>query len=314
MNIRPAFYLSVVVLGLVVGLVVAQRRGGIFDCQANGYSKGSYLAYCDGYHYGDYDHGAFWLHLEPAAERAAARADVLVLGNSRAQIAFTSGAVDAWFERRSRKYFLMGFMYDEPMVFARDVLHRLKPRAKVYVINLDSFFRDELSEPAKFVQTDREAISRYQDKRRWQPVHRAVCGKVPRICGRGEVWYRSGDTGAMTMEDAADLRLPVTESPTIDAAQVAREVMAGESFLADLGVPRSCVLFTLVPRQDAATGTAREIAAALKVEFIAPKMEGLSTRDGSHLDPAGVDRWSAEFLRQAGPALEACLGGAGASP
>jgi hypothetical protein len=311
MKIAPAFYVLIVVTGLVGGLSLAQREGGIFNCQARGYSANRYLAYCAGDHYGDYDHGAFWLDLEPVAQHNAASADALFLGNSRLQVALASRAADEWFGRRSSKYYLMGFMYAEPMVFAHDVLRKLRPRAKLYVINLDSFFRDELSEPARFVQTDRQALSRYREKRDWQPVHSAICGTLARLCGRGEVWYRARDTGALTLEDAKDERLPPTDVTTADAAEVAREVAAAEPFLASLGVPRNCVVFTLVPKPRAPVGTAREIAAALDVTFIAPEIDGLLTRDASHLDAASVDRWSEEFFRQAGPALDACLGNAG---
>jgi hypothetical protein len=314
MKVSPALYLLVVVVGLVAGFALAQRTGGVFACQANGYVANQYLAYCGGNHYGDYDHGAFWLDLEPLAQRNAAAADALFIGNSRLEIALSSPAADEWFERRSSTYYLMGFMYDEPMAFTRDILRKLKPKAKVYVINLDSFFRNELTEPAQFVETDRQALSRYAAKRRWQSVHSAICGKLARLCGRGEAWYRARNTGALTMENAEDLRLPADDIATADPAEVARQVALAEPFVAALGVPRNCVLYTLVPMPHAPVGTAREIAAALHGTFIAPEVGGLMMRDGSHLDEAAVDRWSREFFRQAGPALEACLGSAGSVP
>ena len=308
MRIPAASYVLLIVAGLVGGLSFAQREGGIFSCQAKGYSANHYLAYCAGDHYGDYDHGAFWLDLEPVAQHNAASADALFLGNSRLQVALASHAADDWFRRRSSKYYLMGFMYNEPMLFARDVLAKLRPRARLYVINVDSFFRNELSEPAQFVEADRQALSRYREKRDWQRVHSAICGTLPQICGRGEVWYRARDTGALSLEDAKDSRQPPTDVTTADADDVAREIAAAEPFLADLGVPRSCVIFTLVPRPRAPVGTARAIAAALNVTFIAPEIDGLMTRDASHLDASSVDRWSEEFFRQASPEFDACLG------
>src|SRR5690349_10368332 len=89
-------YVLIVILGLTGGLVYSQRSGGLFTCQAGGYTARHYLAYCEGSRYGDYDHGAFLFDLEPAALEHAAAAEVLFLGNSRMQVAFSSRGTEQW--------------------------------------------------------------------------------------------------------------------------------------------------------------------------------------------------------------------------
>jgi hypothetical protein len=48
------------------------------------------------------------------------------------------------------------------------------------------------------------------------------------------------------------------------------------------------------------------IAEKLGHDLLAPGVEDLSTYDGSHLDEASAERWSAAFLREAGPRIQSC--------
>ena len=78
--------------------------------------------------YGDYEHGAFWFGLEPALDFAS-KADVLFLGNSRMQKAFSTTASADWFSAASAKYYLMGFSYGEHVSFAEMLLDKMHPQA-----------------------------------------------------------------------------------------------------------------------------------------------------------------------------------------
>lgn len=304
---KPATYLLFVVAGLVAGLVLALRSNGLFSCRADGYSPNRYLAYCAGDHYGDYDHGALWFGLQPAVREHVRNADVVILGNSRVQVGLSSPATDAWFAAANSKYYLLGFMFEERMAFAQEILQKLEPKAKVYVINIDSFFRDWLSQPAEFAISDPEALSRYREKKRWQGVHRAICGGFSSLCGNKGAWFRAVETGAFDIDyDSLDAT-PVGEDMVLDEAEVRSEVALAERFLARLNVPRECVLFTLVPYNHTPVAAANAIAAALDVRFVAPQLDGLMTADRAHLDAPSAERWSAEFLREAGPVIKSCL-------
>jgi hypothetical protein len=58
---------------------------------------------------GDYEHGAFEFNLEPTAQNFAKNVDVLFLGNSRLQVAFSTVATTNWFSAASARYYLLGF-------------------------------------------------------------------------------------------------------------------------------------------------------------------------------------------------------------
>lgn len=304
---NPAWYIVTIAIGLVVGLVASQRSAGVFSCQPQA-GASRYIAYCAGAHYGDYDHGAFWFNLEPAALAKASSAQTIFLGNSRMEVAFSTHATEQWFAARSRTYYLLGFMYNEPVGFASALLGRMKPRANSYVINLDYFFRDELSEPADFVVDDPSARARYVNKRRLQHVQGAICGRASIACGNREVWYRRIDNGALEIRDGGLSPTGIDISPPADEAEVMRHVARGRSFLAGLGVVPNCVVFTLSPYSTTPLDLARKVAGALGANLVFPSSVGLRTRDGSHLDEASAEIWSARFFEQAGAVLSACNG------
>jgi len=300
-------YIAVVALAAFLAMVGQFRTGNIFACPAQGYGTDRYLAYCQGEHYGDYDHGAFWFGLEPAADASLRNAQVIFLGNSRLQWALSTPDTARWFDTVHARYYLFGFDYDETYPFEAGILQRLKPHAKVYVINLDAFFRNSPSAPARLVMQDRDALRRYEAKRLWQPIHRFTCATLPALCGNQVAFFRSRATGGYFGVPGPLLRVAVSQDPVVDDARVAQGVASGAAFLVGLPVPRSCVITTLVPTNRAEYATAAAIAARLQTRFVSPVVAGLYTADGSHLDSASARRWSQAFLEQAGAQIEGCL-------
>src|ERR1700678_2716127 len=72
---RPAIYTCAIVAAIFLAYAYHLRTYTVFACQADGYSTDRYIAYCNGGGYGDYEHGAFWFDLEPAAQDFAKNAD-----------------------------------------------------------------------------------------------------------------------------------------------------------------------------------------------------------------------------------------------
>src|SRR5271167_4998091 len=128
--IQPMLYTIVILLAVFGTYVRKFRNESIFACQATLYSSDRYLASCNGTHYADYEHGAFAFDLEPEAENFARDADVLFLGNSRLQFAFSTSATTDWFSAASARYYLLGFTYYENMLFAEELLRKIRPQAK----------------------------------------------------------------------------------------------------------------------------------------------------------------------------------------
>lgn len=310
-NRRPGLYLSFVLTVTLGVSVYSCREQSLFACPVSGYGADGYLAYCDAGGYGDYDYGAFWFGLEPNALSAATEADVLFLGNSRMQFGLSSPLTDAWFEAVGEHYYLLGFAYNGNYRFAEPLIQRLQPKAQVYVINLDLFFEEEETPPARTVMHDSSAPARYRRKRFWQTVHTSVCSRVRMVCSRDPAFFRSRTTGAWRLAGGETVfrSAPVSYDSMVDERTVEAYAKSGERFLSALPARAGCQILTTIPTVDTPIGTARAVASRLGRNLIVPELSGLTTFDESHLDTASAERWSRAFFETAGPQIHACLDG-----
>ena len=98
---RLMIYICVLLVASIGAYGYGIRTRTIFACQADGYSADRYVAYCNGANYADYEHGAFQFNLEPSVQDSVRNADVLFLGNSRTQVAFSTAPTEQWFSANS---------------------------------------------------------------------------------------------------------------------------------------------------------------------------------------------------------------------
>jgi hypothetical protein len=309
---RPSIYILIVLSTLAACYFYRLRTEFIFACQATGYSSDRYLAYCEATNYGDYEHGAFWFNQEPEAKSLAAKADVLFLGNSRTQFALSTTATARWFSSTSASYYLLGFIGWENSIFARALLQKIKPRAKVYVINIDGFFQPTEAAIGKTVLHDDTMETRYETKHFLQFVHRAICEKLTVVCGNRLVIFRSRQNGMYYMSDRElskfkGSRRSVSFDQQIDQKEIDDAIAIGRVFLSELPVKAECVILTAIPYVGTKITVANAIASGLGKKLTGPQLDGLQTFDGFHLDPPSAERWSEAFLRTAGPQIQKCL-------
>ncbi len=312
-NKHALAYVLLILLTIVVALPFSLRYEGIFACGAGWYAPDSYLSYCNSKGFGDYDHGAFWFDLEPKAVEAARQADVLFLGNSRLELGFSTQGMSDWFASIPARPYLLGFTHFGNYRFAAPLLARLHPKARAYVINLDLFFEPDASPPAATVMRDESAERRYTEKRFWEGLHRPVCTAVPGFCRDEMVLFRSRTTGWWVRRGSRPQAGPVANvaySDAVDTNLVKAYTAAARGFLSLLPVRDGCIILTMVPSPETAIATGVAIADALNLPFVAPRTEGLSTFDGSHLDERSAAIWSAAFIADAGPMLRGCLAAA----
>lgn len=316
-----ALYISVLLIAAVVAYGYWLHTRSIFACKATGYSADRYLAYCGGGNYGDYEHAAFQLDLEPQALDFARNADVLVLGNSRIQIALSTPSFADWFAKLPASYYLLGFSYNEDIVFDEKLLDKLQPKAKVFIINVDDFFDRRETVAAKAVLRDPDAAARFGWKRFSQKLHEPVCKTFPRLCGDRYVIFRSKQNGAYyrlthpesgaATAQAADTGA-VSYDQTVDKSVVDSGVADAIGFVKAFGKGR-CVILTNVPYPRTNMGDAEAIAAGAGLPLVAPAdIDGLRAPDGYHLDAASAEHWAASFLAAAGPEIRKCLADKGA--
>jgi hypothetical protein len=306
----PLVYSALLIAALMGGYAFKLRTQGIFACSPAGYyAPLSYLGYCDAKAYGDYDHGAFWYGLEPEALHRAADAQVLFLGSSRMQFAFSSQATDRWFDATAATHYLMGFTSTENATFASPLLAKLHSRAKVYVINVDRFFTDQETEPgADLLHERNEAQRRYRQKRLWQQMHRKLCTRIAALCGKSFAYYRNPITGHWKVRGNAKRdQSPTADAPTENPLFWQDNGRRAQQFIASLPVQPSCVLLTIVPYPGTRHAEAKAIAAAAGADLIDPPLDGLRTFDGSHLDHDSAERFSTAFYEMAGARIRHCL-------
>ena len=119
--------------------------------------------------------------------------------------------------------------------------------------------------------------------------------------------FRSRSVGTWRVTGGHFTSEPVSYDDDIDQKMVASYTALGKEFLPTLSVDRACTILTIVPTVKTTVGTAKAIAAALDLNLVAPRLDGLSTFDRVHLDPDSAQRWSAAFLEEAGPQIRKCL-------
>ncbi|HTZ69006.1 MAG TPA: hypothetical protein VMB83_16370 [Roseiarcus sp.] len=312
---QSTLYIGIVLLAAFASYAYWLKTRSIFACQAPGYTADRYLAYCGGANYADFEHGAFYFNLEPPALDYARNADVLVLGNSRLQVALSNEATGDWFKQASARYYLLAFSYNEDMVFTEDLLRRMNPRASVYIINVDDFFERRETAAAKTILHDPDARDRYGWKRFSQSWHRTICGAFPKLCGNKFVIFRSRETGAyyrIPRNEQVVAKNAVSYDPWVDPAEVKDSTALAIDFLKQYAKGK-CVILTNVPYPETRIGDAEAIAAGVGLPLVAPKLDGLYTSDGYHLDRSSADRWSKAFLEAAGPEIRSCLEAQGAA-
>jgi hypothetical protein len=305
---RPAIYIGAIFAAVLAAYAYKFRTNTLFACPANGYSSDRYIANCSAASYGDYEHGAFQFDLEPPAQDFARKADVLFLGNSRLQVAFSTAATADWFSAASARYYLLGFAYFENVTFVEPLLCRIGAQPKLYIINVDDFFVRTENSLVKSILRDPGARNRYEEKRRLQHIHEPVCKRFPALCGNSYAIFRSRETGAYIWRTSQQKLAPVSYDPVINQELVDSNTASAIDFLSHLSVDKKCVILTMVPTVGTKTGNVNAIAAALGDDLITPDIPaGLQTFDGSHLDQASAERWSQAFFETAGTRIRSCL-------
>jgi len=292
-----------------VGQVTVDNR----SCRSNGYGNDDFLAYCNSTNYGDYEHGALYYGLEPGVVENMRAAQVLFLGNSRTQAAFSTEAMRSYFRQQGLRFFVLGFGYDEFSPFALALIRKWHLRPRVVVVNADPFFSDRLQPPARDALDGKPAyLWRLLLKMLFQRVHPVVCATVR--CGenQGSI-FRSRRDGEWAwipyfVEERA-MPLNPSQTPVSGESVQGLAAMAAE-FFAAIGMAHDCVVFTGTPSSEQlnSAGVAIQLAKTLHAKSITPPSDGLTTIDVGHLNRASAERWSAQFAQELTPVLRECIG------
>ena len=299
--------------GILIG-GVGQMTIDNVKCQSTGYANDHFLAYCDSQRYADYEHGALFYGLERSAIDSIRGAEILFIGNSKLQAAFSTKAVRDYFNSINVRFFVMGFGYGDESTFSLAVLRKWGASPKVLVINADPFFSEKLSQPARDALEGRPGfLWRLVLKLMFQRVHRAVCLVGSSVCPESDPSIfrsaRDGEwnwIGPYVKEKSVPIDRPAQTTMTQEELAAASKL--GDQILDQIGLDRQCVVLTGTPNSFLdSTGIAMALAAFLRTNSIFPPVDGLSTLDGVHLNLASAERWSGQFVQAMTSILQKCI-------
>jgi hypothetical protein len=316
MNSHGWYCAKVLAAATIVAVLAKLAQFNAVGCDAFDRDRADYMAYCNSDRHGHYDHAAFIYDLEPGVRTSIDSANVLFVGSSHIQVAFSSDALVA-FEKANPtvRPYVMGFGYFEQDIFSAAVVRKLHPAPRVLVINVDPFFSDSASvEARRLLQNPGVERANAIAKKVGHAVANRLCADTPRsfvarrVCGNASTLYRSRNDGRWIFQRPRPF-LDTLTTPAFNpgADELARFASNAERYLKGLPVERSCVVITLVPDGAVPESVARDVAARIGATFIAPHLDHLGSSDGSHLDTESGERWSAAFLAELEPLLKRCL-------
>ena len=313
LNVRVMISAAILLAAASAHTVYQIARQNI-TCWSDRYGGANYLAACANGHFVEYETGAIFYALEPEIAKAVGNADVVVLGSSKAQAAFSSRATLDYFNEKHVHFYLLGFGYDNLAGFALPMLKQRKIKPKLMIVNADPYFIPAIPQSgAGVVGGTWETYSRLASGIVLQKLQRVACLQLPHICQPHErTIYRSRATGQWLWQDSyyPEQAVPLNEMLHSELSQdeFKSAVAFGRTFINELAVDRSCIVFTGIPNNTRdAPSIALQLAQHLGVQYIAPEIENLSLLDDSHLNFASAERWSAAFLAMVTPILERCL-------
>jgi hypothetical protein len=286
--------------------------GNLAGCNTIDSRPGNFLAECNSF--GNYEHGAFFYGLEPLAVNNLQNADVLLLGNSHMQYAFSGDIGGAFFAARGLHHFLLGFGYIETSDFVRALAERYGLRPKILIINADPFFSRKRGLPAQQILGMRAPLTRieYLFKAAAITVSSAMCVRVQTLCGgQTAAIYRSRINGQWLVNGIQTGKLvPIDAGKSPAPSAIVEEATSiGKDFLAGMKVDPSCVVLTGIPGGNDdpyAVALASQLAERLGTKILNIIVPDMVTIDGSHMTPDTVRRWSAEFFDKLPKVLEGC--------
>lgn len=230
-------------------------------------------------------------------------ADVVVLGNSRAQAALDPEVVIPYFEGRGLRFYNLAFGNAEPHVLPMAIFERSDLRPRFVLINIDQFFSDEpLGLAAETLAMSRfDAAKLVFEKNAGFAMRWALHRVYPLLSQTGwSEWiiYRSIDTGVWDIHYA--LTRPVEVGPlryrlpdTPEVRRAADRMAAQARPILDWFSDRGCqVVLIEVPSQRRNLGRLSLLAERVGHPFLEARLDRVVLVDRSHLGPRSARRYS----------------------
>lgn len=272
----------------------------------------NFVAFSQSGLFGDYEHGALYYGIETQAVDHLRKADVLILGSSRAAVAFSTKATERVFGSLGAHVYVLAFGYAEQSRFALALIRKYDLHPKAVIIDADPYFVDKTDDQfEKVLQNDPDTYLSYLIKAYFQRAQKVLCNEVSSACGDGLTVYRSAIDGRWQIDDFFRLKahreIPVTSNWNYRIAELPEIVKVAKTFRESLPIPNSCIIITSIPSNEGTPTVAKIVAGKLNASYVVPDLDGLRTFDTRHLVPKDAELWSNAMLKDALHILETCL-------
>jgi hypothetical protein len=281
-------------------------------CWSNEYGPLYYLARCNDFNFGEYETGAIYYGLENGVSEGIRNAQVIFVGSSKLQQAFSTKATASYFAEQNIRFYVLGFAVQNSAGFVLPLLKDKRASPSLLVINADPFF---IADPrANYVlMGGLRTYWRLAKMMGLQRLQRAICPSFPSFCSPPyRTIYRSANTGQWRWqgsyypEQSIAFNELMPDEFSDDAFEAA--IKFGPRFLREIKINRDCIVFTGVPNNEKeAPAIASRLAQRLGTHLILPKVEPIFLLDDYHLNFDSAERWSAAFLSELTPILQRCL-------
>lgn len=251
-----------------------------------------------------YSHRVLWYDAGPSVANAR-EADVVFFGDSRMLFALPPWVARSFFRSRDLRWFQLGLAYGERSTFATALLERHGIAPRLAVVDAGQFFDPGISwlgatlvREAGSWGEQRETFETragYQFDRWARPIFPHV---LPMLFDRGSErglldLLRSADDGSWLVRRYRDESEPLVEQAPSSSPLDPRPALAFREAV-ERGGGR--LVLTDVPGDVANRPRAQALAEFLEVPFVAPRVRGLTSGDGVHLDRPSARRFAAALL------------------
>ena len=283
-------------------------------CWSSEYGPQYYLAYCLHAAFGVYETGAIYYGLESGISKSIINSQVIFVGSSKLQAAFSTQATTTYFARENVRFYVLGFAFSNFGGFILPLLKHRRASPSLLIVNADPFFIREVAPGTNtLLLEDLRTYWRLVSRAGLQRLQRAICPSFPSFCSPPyRTIYRSANTGQWKWKDSyySEQSIPFNEllQHELSDNEFKAAVDFGETFLREVGIDRGCIVFTGIPNNDQdAPEVASRLAQRLGTHLILPKVEPLFLLDDYHLNFDSAERWSAAFLSELTPVLQRCV-------
>ena len=281
-------------------------------CWSSEYGPLYYLASCEKLNaVGEYEAGTIYYGLERGISDAIKNAQVIFLGSSKLQNAFSTEATAAYFAKQNVRFYVLGFTKSD-LHIVLPTLKRKQASPNLLIVNADPFFIDAQMRPNVVMG----GLRTYWRLAKWaglQRLQRAICPSFPSFCSPPDrTIYRSANTGQWRWQGSYYPEQSIPFNELLQHEFLENEfktaVDRGEAFLGEMNIIRDCIVFTGIPNNEQdASAIATRLAQRLGTHLILPKVEPLWLLDDAHLNFDTAERWSTAFLSELTPVLQRCL-------